>query len=127
MVNTPGGWANSRAYPLLVSRTTQKAVYKLMVDRDWSQGKALNYVIEEGLMSLNYLARPAKPLTPEEWKIQDIATIRMNWHDCSPKAQRYHLTKYPELAGLPLKPMDPTQNNASSQPATIPAQTNRSS
>ena len=92
----PGGWANTKAYPLLVSQITDHCLVKLQADRNLTRGKALNIVINEGLMALGYLERPK---TPEQLRKQAVdaeaSWVRSHWAEMSPKAKQYWGQRYP--------------------------------
>jgi len=106
----PGGWANTRAYPLLVSQITDHCLVKLQADRNLTRGKALNIVINEGLMALGYLERPK---TPEDLRREasliESNWVRLHWAEMSPKAKQYWGQRYPD--------QEPKQEQAARQSA----------
>jgi|SRR6267378_6295578 len=93
----PGGWANHRAFPLLVSNVADHALVKLQAERNLTRGKALNVVINEGLMALGYLERPK---TPEDLRREasliEANWVRSHWAEMSPKAKQYWGQRYPD-------------------------------
>src|SRR5712664_1298654 len=94
----PGGWANTKAYPLLVDQQTDHGLVKMQAERNLTRGKAINVCIREGLYALGYLTRPK---TPEQLREEASRTesdwVKGNWAEMSDKARVYWSAKYPEM------------------------------
>jgi len=63
-----GGWSNHRAYPLILSVQAELAVQKFRIERgNLSMGKALNQLVNAGLIAYGYLVDPAKCQHEYHW------------------------------------------------------------
>ena len=52
-----GGFQSKFAFPLIIGQEARRAVYKYMLDRNISEGKALNELINRSLIDLGYIQR----------------------------------------------------------------------
>ncbi len=102
--NQSGGWDNPFAYPLITSRRVEAALIRFMADKGWyHKGKAINYLLEDSLVSRCYLEPShtvAEP-TPEERSRQEhrdkIQSLLDMWGEMSEEARTHYRLRYPEI------------------------------
>jgi hypothetical protein len=106
---------------LLMSTRGRHALIKFMADKDWSMGRAVNWLFEEKLADLGYLERQ---LTREEKKERerqqarerDIELALKNWPTMRPESQTWFLNRYPEIRDLVTVEAEPAKKIRDAMP-----------
>ncbi len=93
----PGGWNNPKAFPLLRRRETVEATWRMMKITGWSEGKSLNYALEEALIMFGLL-QPPRPPTSDSADEARLEAILDAWPRMNEATKNAYLEQYPGLS-----------------------------